>query len=318
MGANASRTSPVSGHRSLNCHHATDVEFVNCTDFTVTTTWLDYSGMPRAYYTLGPGASVRQPTFGAHPWVFESDDTEQTCVVDNQPVFYPPVAPLGAPATQACIRIASPLPWSPAHHLQFHAAFRAEVAALLLCHRRLQLLPQTAPASHMHLPPQGCWLWQQQQWLLGKCPELVKQLARDSGLLLPAPSLVSSYASVSTLQQQHPGLGDLPKVRAQHGSWSAGERWQHSPRSRMPHTPCCPILLSYAPSWLLPPLAIPSLQDLLLEVVAAAAPLTLHLVKPLRPHGISLGDLPPQAAELFRVPCSASSSSSSSCDGTSH
>ncbi|KAL4860094.1 von Hippel-Lindau disease tumor suppressor [Chlorella vulgaris] len=267
MGASASRTSPVSGHRSLNCHHATDVEFVNCTDCTVTTTWLDYSGMPRAYYTLGPGAAVRQPTFGAHPWVFESDDSEQTCVVDNQPVFYPPVAPLGAPATQACIRIASPLPWSPAHHLQFPAAFRAEVAALLLCHRRLQLPPPTAPASHVHLPPQGCWLWQQQQWLLGKCPELVKQLAGASGLLLPAPSLVSSYASLPTLQQQHPVLGDVPK-------------------------------------------------DLLLEVVAAAAPLTLHLVKPLPPHGISLGDLPPQAVELFRVPCSASSSSSSSSDDT--
>jgi hypothetical protein len=61
MGAGAS--TQIHEHRSLNCHDATIVEFVNTTDREVTTTWLDYTGQPLAYFTLAPGGRVRQPTF---------------------------------------------------------------------------------------------------------------------------------------------------------------------------------------------------------------------------------------------------------------
>ena len=94
------------------------------------------------YFTLAPGAHVRQPTFSCHPWRFQSPDAlpgGAVLVVNDQAIFYPPPQPQpGAATPQARIVLASRVPWSPRTHAAFPADFRQEAAALLCCHHRLR------------------------------------------------------------------------------------------------------------------------------------------------------------------------------------
>lgn len=209
MGAGAS--SPALSHRSLNCRDATTVEFINTTDQTVTTTWLDYRGAPRVYAVLAPGERVRQLTFTAHPWIFVAEDPHaQPCVVDDQLVYYPPLAPEGSAPVQALICPASPLPWSQAHHLCFPPDFRAGAAALLCCHRRLSAPPH---AGQQQL---GKWRqpWRQHlAWLRRLCPAAhacYMQLGADAEPA--ARGLAAQDAAAAATRDQGYNLGDLPKV----------------------------------------------------------------------------------------------------------
>ncbi len=51
--------------------HPTRVLFVNRGDRPVDRFWVDYSGTPRSYGTIAPGAAVLQHTYATHVWRLE-------------------------------------------------------------------------------------------------------------------------------------------------------------------------------------------------------------------------------------------------------
>lgn len=114
---------------ALSCSHAPCLQV-----------WINYNRDECVYFTLAPGAHVRQPTFTCHPWRFQAPDAPGVlCVVGDQAIFYPPPKPQpDAEPPQARIVLASSLPWSPRTHAAFPEAFRREAATLLCCHHRLQ------------------------------------------------------------------------------------------------------------------------------------------------------------------------------------
>ena len=226
MGLAASREEPPQ-HRSLNCRHPCVAEFVNDTPLTVQTVWLDYSGGERRYYTLAPGARVRQPTFSAHPWRFAApDERDAVCVVDDQAVWYPPPPPAatqqqeqqqeqqggagsGASARVARIRLARPLPWSPEQHPLFPPEWHGVVAALLLCHHRLAV--QGSGCS-----PAAARKEQQQDWCLpGLLAAAGAGLRRLSSGMPASPSAAAAGVTsplLAPLPANATHLGHLPRV----------------------------------------------------------------------------------------------------------
>ena len=211
MGAGASRAEGPC-HRSLDANHATVVEYVNCTDYTVHTYWISYAGAEKRYSCLAPGASVQQPTFTSHPWTFAAPNAPPgtLCVVQSQVVFYPPLGAPGLPPPQARIECAGSLPWSPAHHPQFPPTFRTLAVALLCCHRRLSALPLAsgaAAARHANggpAPPSRRRQRQQGRCLALCCPSppAPAAAAADDG------EAAAGAGGLSTAQH----LGSLPKA----------------------------------------------------------------------------------------------------------
>jgi hypothetical protein len=65
------RAAAPPAHRSLNSLEPTLLEFRNETRFVVRTRWLGYDAASQAYCTLLPAATCRQPSFATHPWTFE-------------------------------------------------------------------------------------------------------------------------------------------------------------------------------------------------------------------------------------------------------
>lgn len=246
MGLAASREGEPR-HRSLNCRHPSVAEFVNETPLTVCTVWLDYTGGQRRYYTLPPGARVRQPTFTAHPWAFVAiDDPGAVCVVDNQAVWYPPPPPAaqqqqqeggaGSAVQVARIRLARTLCWSPAQHLLFPSEWHEIAATLMLCHHRLA--GQGSGGRPAAPPPQQ---EQQQDWCV---PGLLARLRRLSSGIPPSPRATAATAPASTPAQPAYAthLGHLPKAcRAQATVWQG--IWSHCLYTSCPPpatlNPCC-------------------------------------------------------------------------------
>ena len=189
MGAGASRAEGPC-HRSLDANHATVVEYVNCTDYTVHTYWISYAGAEKRYSCLAPGASVQQPTFTSHPWTFAAPNAPPgtLCVVQSQVVFYPPLGAPGLPPPQARIECAGSLPWYPPPPPQntpprWLLRCSAATAACRLCHWLLALLLPAMPMGGRRRRRGGgsgsrgaVWLYvarrpqhqQQQQLMMGR------------------------------------------------------------------------------------------------------------------------------------------------------
>ena len=239
MGAGASRAE-LPRHRSLDCRHQTVVEFVNGTEHTVHTYWINYAGAEKRYFSLAPGATVQQPTYTSHPWSFAAPNAPPgtLCVVQNQTVFYPPLGAPALPRPLGRIECAGSLPWSPAHHPQFPPAFRSLAVALLCCHHRLSARPPDA-ASHACegiAPPPKQRQRRQGRWLA---------LWRPSRTAAPAPPDEEAAAAVGHSPVHH--LGSLPKASgagAQEGKQTPGLPPLHFPLAifsecRTTHTCVC-------------------------------------------------------------------------------
>lgn len=93
-------------------------------------------------------AWCRQPTFTAHPWVFETVAAEgeaegaspppggTVLVAGDHQVFYAPPLQNGGAVPVVAIRDSTLVPWSPAQHARFPSHFQAATRALLLAHHR--------------------------------------------------------------------------------------------------------------------------------------------------------------------------------------
>jgi len=55
--------------RSLEGTTSTAITFVNNTDNTISTYWIDYQGARKFYASVPPGSSYIQETYVTHPWV---------------------------------------------------------------------------------------------------------------------------------------------------------------------------------------------------------------------------------------------------------
>ncbi|KAL4853134.1 Synaptotagmin-5 [Chlorella vulgaris] len=312
---------PANVHRSLNSRVRTSVQFRNDTRRSVDVVWLAWDGSPHCFYTLPPGTSGLLQTFTAHPWCFRDPTDAQAalvavpCAVPNPhaeavvhepgtqlPVYFPPPvvrrATAAVPAgtgdpnsyNRVSIREAARQPWSTALHLTSCPAFRQQTAALLCCHHRLR---------HQHLAPQQ---HQKQQQL---CPG--------------SSTAEAAMAAAAARQSAHPEpctLGDLPQA-----SSSPGLPVQSQYRAKRPASSwvppvcgavrgmCCRYHCLYPPAHppFAPPLPPPSLhplpsiplQDLLVLILAAAAPTVPVLRKPPPPFGVRRDELPEVAWQLL-------------------
>lgn len=136
------------GHRSWDRREATGLALENGSQGAVHVYWLDDAGHEVRYFCLEPGERGYLGTWTSHPWVFrDAAAPQRRLVVQDQPVFYAPRLPPGAPSFvrwRAVIREPRQQRWAPALHCLADARFRGVPRALLLCHRRLAALRAVA------------------------------------------------------------------------------------------------------------------------------------------------------------------------------
>lgn len=62
--------------KSQNSHVATQVIFINKTNSSIYTYWIDFKGDPVLYSEVESGSSVAQPTYVTHPWIIIRNDMQ--------------------------------------------------------------------------------------------------------------------------------------------------------------------------------------------------------------------------------------------------
>ncbi len=79
----ATPSDPLGGTCSGGADQVTSIRFVNATDRTVQTYWVDYGCNEQPYRTLAPGASYVQMTYVAHPWRVRDATTGELLPLDT-------------------------------------------------------------------------------------------------------------------------------------------------------------------------------------------------------------------------------------------
>jgi outer membrane protein OmpA-like peptidoglycan-associated protein len=68
------------GLRSINGDTATGIYFINKTNKTLKTFWLNYEGKRVFYNTLAPKSGYMQATYATHPWLITDEDDQCVCL----------------------------------------------------------------------------------------------------------------------------------------------------------------------------------------------------------------------------------------------